>query len=110
MGRPAGLREAFQRFVKAARRCGPVTVYAQKTRIVLQHRVRFAGVVVRKNFLDAGLWLKRRVDHPRLRKVESFGILGYGLHFRVERPGDIDRAMVQLIREAYVTHRSRFRS
>jgi hypothetical protein len=101
-GKPIELREAFDRFVELARSCGPITVYAQKTRIVIQARVRFAGAVVRKRWLDAGLWLKRKVEHPRLVRVESFGRLGYGLHFRLQSAADVDSALAELMREAYL--------
>ena len=64
-------------------------------------RVRFVGVVVRTGHLDAGLWLRRRVEHPRLKHVEDYGRLGFGHHFRLERPEDIDPALQSLIQEAY---------
>jgi hypothetical protein len=57
--------------VAVARASGPVTVYAQKTRIVIQARVRFAGAVVRQRWLDAALWLKRRIAHPACIASES---------------------------------------
>ena len=100
-GKPRSLRETFDRLTGLAKACGPVTVYAQKTRIVIQARVRFAGAVVRRDWLDAGLWLKRKVEHPCLSRVESFGRLGYGLHFRLQRPADVDDALAELVREAY---------
>ena len=100
-GKPRALRQTFDRFVGLAKACGPVTVYAQKTRIVVQARVRFAGAVVRSGWLDAGLWLKRRVEHPLLVRVESFGRLGYGHHFRLQHPGDVDEALARLVREAH---------
>ena len=100
-GKASILRETFDRYVEEARRYGPVTVYAQKTRIVMQGRVRFAGVVVRKDWLDAGMWLKRIVTHPRLVKTESFGRLGYGHHFRLCNPNEIDAALVKFLGEAY---------
>jgi hypothetical protein len=101
VGRPPSLRAVFQAWLAAARACGPVTAYAQKTRIVFQVRVRFAGAVVHRTWLDAGLWLKRRANHPRLCRVETFGGLGYGHHFRLERVGDIDAPLRRLMREAY---------
>lgn len=55
-----------------------------------------------RTHLDAGLWLKRRAEHPLLTRVESFGRLGYGLHFRLERPTDIDTAFTALMLEAYL--------
>jgi hypothetical protein len=100
-GKPADRRKTWSQWVAAARACGPVTVYAQKTRIVIQARVRFAGAVVRVGYLDAGLWLRRRVEHPRLRRVEDFGPLGYVYHFRLERPSDIDGSLQTLMQEAY---------
>jgi hypothetical protein len=35
-------------------------MYARKTAVVFQVRVRFAGVKQRKHWLDGALWLKRR--------------------------------------------------
>ena len=52
-GKPPILRKTFTTFVSVARSNGPVIVYAQKTRIVIQARVRFAGAVVRSSWLDA---------------------------------------------------------
>lgn len=109
-GKPPALRAAFRRWVAVARACGPVTVYAQKSRIVLQARVRFAGAVVHKQWLDAGLWLRRRVRHPRVYRIEDFGRLGYGVHFRLSSPADIDPRLVKLMREAYAAARGSIRS
>lgn len=105
-GPAARLYPTYRAWAALARACGPVTIYAQKTRIVFQARVRFAGAVVRAGYLDASLWLHRRVRHPRLRRTESFGALGYGLHFRLAEPGDIDAALGRLVREAYESARS----
>ncbi|HTR20731.1 MAG TPA: DUF5655 domain-containing protein [Gemmatimonadales bacterium] len=100
-GKSPLVRATFRRWVSVARRSGPVTVYAQQTRIVLQARVRFAGAVVRQHWLDAALWLRRRVTHPRVHRIENLGRLGYGVHFRLSTPADIDRQLAALIREAY---------
>lgn len=100
-GTRAALYPTYRAWAALARRCGPVTIYAQKTRIVFQARVRFGGAVVRAGYLDASLWLRRRARHSRLRRIESFGSLGYGLHFRLVEPRDIDAALGRLMREAY---------
>jgi len=99
--KPLLRRKTFDRWLAIARACGPVTCYAQQTRIVIQARVRFAGAVVRKSYLDAGLWLRKRESHPRLRRVEDFGRLGYVHHFRLESPDEIDDALRSLMRQAY---------
>ena len=100
-GRPPERRKTYDRWVKAARSCGKVTAYAQKSRITIMARVRFAGAVVHNSYLDAGLWLRRKAEHPRLRRIEDFGRLGQVHHFRLERPDDVDAALEALMREAY---------
>jgi uncharacterized protein DUF5655 len=100
-GKPLDRKRTWDRLLATARACGAVTAYAQKTRLVIMARVRFAGVVVRTGYLDAGLWLRRRVEHPRLQRVEDYGRLGYGHHFRLERPADIDAELQELVGEAY---------
>jgi hypothetical protein len=60
--------------------------------------------------LDAGLWLKRRVTHPALTRVEDFGRLGYGLHFRFTEPEQLDQAFVLLAHEAYAIGQQRGQS
>jgi hypothetical protein len=102
-GKLPGVRKVFDRFAAVAKACGPVTIYAQKTRIVFQTRVRFGGGVALKSYFRAGLWLRRRVSHPRLVRVESFGTLGYGHYFRLTAPKDVDAAFAKLVREAYAT-------
>jgi hypothetical protein len=100
-GKPAERKRTFDRWVRAARACGPATVYAQKTRIVIMSRVRFAGAVVRVADIDARLWLRRRATHALLDAVEDFGKLGYVHHFRLRSPDDIDPELEKLMCEAY---------
>ncbi len=99
--KPRQRKTTWDRWLAAARECGPVQAYAQKSRIVIQARVRFAGAVVRTTYLDASLWLRRPAEHPLLRRVEDFGPLGFGHHFRLEAPTDIDAPLEALMREAY---------
>ncbi len=106
-GRPTRLRRAFERFVRRAKACGPATVYAQKTRIVIQHRVRFAGVTVRADWLDTHLWLRRTVEHPLIHRIEPLGKLGFAVHFRLCSPDDVDPGLTKLLREAYDSTRHR---
>ncbi len=105
-GKASPLRAVFRRLREVVRECGPATCYAQKTRIVLQARVRFAGVVVRRQWLELGLWLHRRATHPALVRVESFGLLGYGHYFKLRSAADLDAALAALVAEAYAAARA----
>ncbi len=91
----------FNQFRAVARECGPVTVYAQKTRIVFQGRVRFGVAVTRKRWLDAGLWLTRRAKHPTLRRIEHIAPRCYVHSFRLQKLQDLDNAFAKLVWEAY---------
>ena len=104
-GRDPELRALFRSLVALARRHGPVTVYAQKTRIVMMVRVRFAGAVVRSSYLVVGLWLKRRVEHPRLRRVEFIPPGEFVHYFRLADRAELDEAFGALVREAYAIGR-----
>jgi hypothetical protein len=100
-GKAPIVRQLFDAWASQVRACGPITCYAQKTRIVFQARVRFASAMTRRDWLEVGLWLRRRARHPRLWRVESLGQLGYGHHFRLQRPADLDQELARLVREAY---------
>ena len=94
-------RATFDRLRALVRGIGPATVYAQKTRIVFQGRVRFAGVVVRKRWLQVALWLTRRTDHPLLHKTERYAPNCLAHFLRVTRPEELDAAFVSMLRDAY---------
>jgi hypothetical protein len=100
-GRPPERRKTYDRWLAAARACGKVRAYGQKSRITIMARVRFAGAVVHESYVNGHLWMRRRVEHPVLRRTDDFGRLGFVHHFRLERPDDVDDALRALIREAY---------
>ncbi len=100
-GKDPIVRKLFDRLRAVIRRFGPVTFYAQKTLIVFQVRVRFVGVATRKDWIDVGLWLKRRVELPRFWRIESPTPRDHVHHVRLSKLGDIDRELAALIREAY---------
>jgi hypothetical protein len=100
-GKDPAVRTLFRLYRRLVRACGPVRMYAQKTRIVFQARARFAGAVPRKHWLDCGLWLKRRVDSARFHKIEFIPPNNYIHSFRVKRREDLDDVVAALLREAY---------
>jgi Domain of unknown function (DUF5655) len=95
------VRDAFDRLDEVVRGFGPANVYAQKTSIVFQVRVRFARAMPRKRWLDGHFWLKRRVSHPRLTKVEHLLRQDWIHWFRITDPVQIDARFVRLLGESY---------
>ena len=100
-GKNPRLKKTFKKFLAMAKRCGPILVTHQKTRIVLQGRVRFAGIVPRKSYLLAGLSLQYPSKDKRFMKVVRYGPRWYGHYFRFEKPSDLDASWMPFIREAY---------
>jgi len=83
------VREAFDRYVELIEGCGPVTVIAQKTRIVVMGRVRFAGAVVHRDRLTANFALTRRLDDERL-SVQVYNDRWRAHRFEVRSPANLD--------------------
>ena len=83
------VRETFDRYVELIARCGPVTVIAQKTRIVVMGRVRFAGAVVHRDRLTLNFALTHRLDDPRL-TVQVYNDRWIAHRFDVRSPADLD--------------------
>lgn len=106
-GRAPQVAHIFEAIVAAAKECGPVEVYAQKSRIVLQNRVRFASVTTRKKHLILGLWLTHRVDHPLVTRYEAVPPPTHYPYFAISGPDQVDETLRALIAEAYVHGASR---
>jgi AcrR family transcriptional regulator len=104
-GRAPALRRLFDEYLAYLRSLGPVTVIPQKTRISLQGRVRFASAVVRKGWIECGLWLKRHVDDPRFARVERYTPVDWVYRFRLRQPADLDEGLKAYLRESYAVGR-----
>lgn len=101
-GKDPIVRKLFERYLELVKSFGPTTVIPQKTRIAFQVRVRFAGAVTRKHWLDCALWLKRRVDHPLFYKIEAVTPHDHVHRFRVTDVTDLDnKRLKSFLREAY---------
>lgn len=101
-GKDPIVRKLFDDYLELVESFGPTTVIPQKTRIAFQVRVRFAGAVTRKHWLDCALWLKRRADHPLFYRIEAVTAVDHVHRFRLTSPEDLrDRTLKLLLHEAY---------
>ena len=101
VGKASIVRTLFDRLEQIVEGFGPVNVYAQKTAITFQVRVRFVHAMPKKRWLDGHIWLKRRANHPRFTKVEHLLRRDWIHWFRLTAPEDIDKEFVKLLRESY---------
>lgn len=84
------VRASFDHFVELIERCGPVEVIAQKTRITIMVKVRFAGATVLRDRLRIAFALGRRVEHQRLVKVEEYGPRWIIHRLDIRDPAELD--------------------
>jgi len=91
----------FKKYARMVRSCGPVRMIPQKTRVVFQERVRFAGAVPRKSYLLCTVALPSIYNHPRFLKIESYAPHFHGHQFRVVTTDDLDAEVHDWIRESY---------
>ena len=83
-------REAFDRYAELVSACGPIEVIAQKTRIVIMGRVRFAGATVLRDRVRLNIALTRRVNAPWVERIESYGARWNAHRFVARSRADVD--------------------
>jgi hypothetical protein len=95
-------KKLYRAFLKLVRKCGPVRVNINKTRISFQARVRFAGIPrVTNDGLVGGFWLKHRIESPRFTRVEFLPPNNYLYQFRITSEKGLDAEVLTWLREAY---------
>ena len=101
IGKTEKARELFDTLKAMIKKCGPVKVLPEKTRIAFQVRMSFIAVQVRRDYLIGHLVFARRVEHPRFSRVETFSPRNHLHAFRINSRSDLDDEFAAWIREAY---------
>jgi uncharacterized C2H2 Zn-finger protein len=91
----------FREFAKLAKRCGPVRVLPEKTRIAFQVRMSFAAVSLRRDRLIGHIVLARRLENPRFTKIEYISPRNQVHSFCFHSRKELDREVLAWLREAY---------
>lgn len=100
-GKPAATRRLYDHFVAQVRRCGPVTILPEKTRIAFQVRMSFAALQVRCAKIIGHLVLPQRYERPCFVRIDSISRHNHVHHFKIEKPEDLDKELCDFIKEAY---------
>jgi len=101
IGRDPKLKFLFDCLVGLVKRNGPLRVVPGKSGIAFQQRMRFGGVVVRKDSLEAGFVLPRRLDHPRIKRLIAYTPHAFGHQVEIRTPADLDDELAAWLRESY---------
>jgi hypothetical protein len=94
-------RALFRAFVALVRACGRFDYAPAKTRVAFMVRIRFASVnALSERAMRFHLLLERRLDSPRVVRVEKIG-RWYVHHLAAVEPRDLDEEVGAWVREAY---------
>ena len=96
------VRTAFDRLVALASVDGPVTVVAQKTRIVLAAPMRFVAVQIHRDRLTGHVLAERPVPHRVVTEIvpDAYGSGLYLHRLSIASAGDLDAGFAAFLREA----------
>ena len=92
-GKAASVRELFEALRHMIEVNGPVTLVPYRDRVGFMVRVRFAGATPRQRWLEVSFWLTRRLDSPRLRKVETLMPRVHIHTLRLASPEELDEEL-----------------
>lgn len=91
----------FREFAKLVKRCGPVRVVPEKTRIAFQVRMSFAAVSLRRDRVIGHVVLARHLDNPRFTKVECISPRNHVHSFCFYSQAELNSEVLAWVREAY---------
>ena len=92
----------YEHFSALVHDCGPVQIAPAKTRIGFQVRMIFAAVnKLSDRALEAHVVLTRRLESPRIRRIDTMTPKCFVHHFRIESLSDLDEEVQSWLREAY---------
>lgn len=101
IGKSEKARELFDNLAGLIKKCGPVKILPEKTRIAFQVRMSFIAVQVRRNYLIGHFVFGRRIENPRFLRVETFSPRNHLHAFRIDSLSDLDAEFEAWIGEAY---------
>ena len=100
-GKSEKVRELFDELSALIKKCGPVKVLPEKTRIAFQVRMSFIAVQVRRDYLIGHFVFARRVESPRFTRIETFSPRNHLHAFRINSLSELDDEFAAWICEAY---------
>lgn len=104
-GRDPAVYRMFEEILALVRKCGPVKVLSEKTRIAFQVRMSFMALSARQTHLRGHFVFARRVPNPRFQKIETFSPRNVVHHFCVENSAELDAEFAGWVCEAYAVGR-----
>jgi hypothetical protein len=100
-GKPALVRELFERFRSLLDERGPTTMVVYRDRVAFMVKVRFAGVTPKRDSIELGFWFTERDDDPRFSRVETLTTSAHVHRARIRGLEELDDLVRGWIDRAY---------
>ncbi len=100
-GKSAMVTDIYTSLLSELQKFGNLKVEPKKTSIHLANRFGFAGVYTRKDYINLEVHLNRRLQHPRVAKVEQASANRFHHTIRLSSVDDIDHQLLSWLNEAY---------
>ena len=91
----------FHEYARMVRACGTVRMIPQKTRVVFQARMRFAGATPRKSYLICHFILPHKIDNDRFQKIETFSRHCHAHYLRIADQSELGNDVARWLKQAY---------
>ncbi len=100
-GTPAPLMALVTKLRAMVDVCGPVAAVALPRGMVFAAERRVLYVTPRRAWLELGLCLPRRIEHPRVRRIDTVTLDRHVHRVRLESPADLDATLADWVWQAY---------
>lgn len=97
----SSVKELYDRLLTAFREFGPVIESPKKTCIHLDNKTGFAGVYVRRDYINLVLRTDYPIDNPRVAKTEQISKNRYHNTIRVNPTERFDKQFAKWLKDAY---------
>jgi hypothetical protein len=101
-GRPAVERKIYDRVVEVLEKQGPITIEAVTVGIMIKRTRTFAELRRRRDHMELGLLLSRKVEHAKIKKHIPLSARRCAHMIAIAKVADIDRDVRAWLAEAYL--------
>src|SRR5215204_4018085 len=98
---PDDLRDAWERLRETAAELGEQRIYASHHSIMFSRRSCYFFVRPKKSFLEVCVFLGRRLQHPRVRRVDPASKSKFVHIVQVRHRDEVEAPLTDWIEEAY---------
>lgn len=95
------VKDIYDRLLAALRVFGEVHESPKQTSIHLDNASGFAGVYTRKSTINLRFRLSRKIEHPRIAKVEQLSAHRFMHTVKLASVDDVDQQLLEWMEEAY---------